>query len=50
MGGNLSCTIFEDQITKTVASNSETRIPHPPNQFAGLQCCYCLKIRQYEIL
>jgi hypothetical protein len=38
MGGNLRCTFFEDLITQTV--------PHPSNQFSGLQCCYCLKIRQ----
>jgi hypothetical protein len=50
MGGNLTCIVFEDLITQTVALNSETHIPHPPNQFSGLYCCYCLKIRQYEIL
>jgi len=46
MGDNLSCIFFEDLITQTVTLNSETHIPHPPNQFSGLQCCYCLKIRQ----
>jgi hypothetical protein len=40
MGGNLSCTFFEDFITQTVALNSETHIPHPSHQFSGLQRCY----------
>ena len=48
MGDNLSCTFFEDLITQTVTLNSETHIPHPPNQFSGLECCYCLKTRQLQ--
>ena len=50
MEGNLNCTFFEDLITQTVALNSVTHLPHPDNIFSGLQCCYCLQIRQYERL
>jgi hypothetical protein len=47
--GNQNCTFFEALITYRVSSNYVTPVSHPPNKFAGLQCCYCLQIRQYDI-